>query len=121
MEKKAAESASDTQRLKRAFVALEKMRARLEGLENAATEPIAIIGMGCRFPGGANDPAAYWGLLRDGVDAIRQVPADRWDADRFYDPDRTQQGKINTRNSGFLDVDVYQFDPQFFDISGGKL
>ena len=117
MDKKAAESASDTQRLKRAFVALERMQAKLKGLEYARIEPIAIIGMGCRFPGGANCPAAYWHLLRDGGDAICRVPADRWDADQFYDPERTRSGKINTRNSGFLDVDVYQFDPQFFGIS----
>jgi myxalamid-type polyketide synthase MxaE and MxaD len=78
-------------------------------------EPIAIIGTGCRFPG-ANDPAAFWRLLRDGVDAIREVPADRFDQHAFYDPDPTIPGKMNTRWGGFLEQ-VDQFDYNFFGIS----
>ena len=78
-------------------------------------EPIAIIGIGCRFPG-ANDPAAFWQLLRDGVDAIREVPADRFDQHAFYDPDPAAPGKMNTRWGGFLGQ-VDQFDPNFFGIS----
>ena len=77
----------------------------------ANTEPIAIIGIGCRFPG-ANDPAAFWQLLRDGVDAIREVPADRFDQHAFYDPDPATPGKMNTRWGGFLEQ-VDQFDAQF--------
>src|ERR1019366_2708644 len=67
----------------------------------AKNEPIAIIGIGCRFPG-ANDPVAFWQLLRDGVDAIREVPADRFDQQAFYDPDPATPGKMNTRWGGFL-------------------
>jgi acyl transferase domain-containing protein/acyl carrier protein len=78
-------------------------------------DPIAIIGIGCRFPG-ANDPAAFWQLLRDGVDAIREVPADRFDQKAFYDPDPATPGKMNTRWGGFLGQ-VDQFDPHFFGIS----
>ncbi|MGA2604831.1 MAG: beta-ketoacyl synthase N-terminal-like domain-containing protein [Verrucomicrobiia bacterium] len=78
-------------------------------------EPIAIIGIGCRFPG-ANDPAAFWQLLRDGVDAIREVPADRFDQHAFYDPNPAAPGKMNTRWGGFLGQ-VDQFDPNFFGIS----
>ena len=78
-------------------------------------EPIAIIGIGCRFPG-ANDPAAFWQLLRDGVDAIREVPADRFDQHAFYDPDPATPGKMNTRWGGFLEQ-VDQFDANFFGIS----
>src|SRR5579859_371206 len=78
-------------------------------------EPIAIIGVGCRFPG-ANDPAAFWQLLRDGVDAIREVPADRFDQRAFYDPDPATPGKMNTRWGGFLEQ-VDKFDPGFFGIS----
>jgi len=78
-------------------------------------EPIAIIGVGCRFPG-ANDPEAFWQLLRDGVDAIREVPADRFDQHAFYDPDPAAPGKMNTRWGGFLGQ-VDQFDPNFFGIS----
>ncbi len=78
-------------------------------------EPIAIIGIGCRFPG-ANSPEAFWQLLRDGVDAITEVPSDRWDNARFYDPDPTQPNKTNQRWGGFLEQ-VDQFDPQFFGIA----
>jgi acyl transferase domain-containing protein/acyl carrier protein len=81
----------------------------------AKNEPIAIIGIGCRFPG-ANDPAAFWQLLRDGVDAIREVPADRFDQHAFYEPDPAIPGKMNTRWGGFLGQ-VDQFDPDFFGIS----
>ena len=81
----------------------------------AKNEPIAIIGIGCRFPG-ADDPAAFWQLLRDGVDAIREVPADRFDQHAFYDPDPATPGKMNTRWGGFLGQ-VDQFDPHFFGIS----
>jgi myxalamid-type polyketide synthase MxaE and MxaD len=81
----------------------------------AKNEPIAIIGIGCRFPG-ANDPTAFWQLLRDGVDAIREVPADRFDQHAFYDPDPATPGKMNTRWGGFLEQ-VDQFDPNFFGIS----
>jgi acyl transferase domain-containing protein/acyl-CoA synthetase (AMP-forming)/AMP-acid ligase II len=78
-------------------------------------EAIAIIGIGCRFPG-ANGPEAFWQLLHDGVDAISEVPAFRWNADAFYDPNSNQPGKMNTRWGGFLEQ-VDQFDPHFFGIS----
>src|SRR5580700_1645110 len=77
--------------------------------------PIAITGIGCRFPG-ANDPAAFWQLLRDGVDAIRDVPADRFDQHAFYDPDPATPGKMSTRWGGFLEQ-VDRFDANFFGIS----
>jgi acyl transferase domain-containing protein len=78
-------------------------------------EPIAIIGVGCRFPH-ANNPESFWKLLHNGIDAIAQVPKDRWDVDAFYDPDPAIPGKMNTRWGGFLDQ-VDQFDPNFFGIS----
>ena len=81
----------------------------------ATTEPIAIIGIGCRFPG-ASGPQAFWQLLRDGVDAIREVPADRFILRDFYDPDPATPGKMTTRWGGFLEH-VDQFDPHFFGIS----
>jgi iturin family lipopeptide synthetase A len=77
-------------------------------------EPIAIIGIGCRFPR-ANGPDAFWKLLKDGVDAISEVPANRWDIGQFYDPDPSVPGKMNTRWGGFLDQ-VEEFDPEFFAI-----
>jgi acyl transferase domain-containing protein/acyl carrier protein len=79
-------------------------------------EPIAIIGIGCRFPGGVNDPAGFWRLLRDGVDAISDVPATRWDADAFYASRAATPGKTVTRWGGFLEhVDL--FDAAFFGIT----
>ena len=81
----------------------------------ATNEPIAIIGIGCRFPG-AKDPQAFWQLLRDGVDAITEVPAERFKLDAFYDPDPAAPGKTNTRWGGFVSQ-VDQFDPHFFGIS----
>jgi acyl transferase domain-containing protein/surfactin synthase thioesterase subunit len=78
-------------------------------------EPIAIIGMGCRFPG-AHNPEAFWQLLTDEVDAISEVPSDRWDVDAFYDPKPGTPGKMNTRWGGFL-PQVDRFDPHFFGIA----
>ena len=78
-------------------------------------EPIAIIGIGCRFPG-AQNPQAFWKMIRDGVDKISEVPESRWDAESFYDPDKSKPGKANTRWGGFLDS-IDQFDPQFFGIA----
>ncbi len=72
--------------------------------------------MSCRFPGGVTDPESFWQLLKNGVDAITEVPASRWDADAFYDPNPDAAGKIYTRYAGFL-AEVDQFDPQFFGIS----
>jgi myxalamid-type polyketide synthase MxaE and MxaD len=88
---------------------------RAEQNREATTEPIAIIGIGCRFPG-AHGPEAFWQLLREGVDAITEVPGDRFDLHAFYDPDPAAPGKMNTRWGGFLDQ-VDQFDPHFFGIS----
>ena len=79
-------------------------------------EPIAIVGMGCRFPGGVIDPDSYWSLLDQGVDAIAEVPPERWDIDAVYDPDPSVAGKMMTRSMGFIQ-DVDQFDPAFFDIA----
>jgi microcystin synthetase protein McyD len=79
-------------------------------------EPIAIIGMACRFPGGADDPGQFWQLLCEGRDAIRRVPPERWDADLHYDPDRDAAGKTCTQHGGFIDgIDL--FDAQYFGIS----
>ncbi|NEO44601.1 MAG: SDR family NAD(P)-dependent oxidoreductase [Moorea sp. SIO4A3] len=78
-------------------------------------EAIAIIGMGCRFPG-AKNPEAFWELLCNGIDAITEVPASRWDNELFYDPDISKPGKTNSRWGGFLEQ-VDEFDPHFFGIS----
>jgi acyl transferase domain-containing protein/ubiquinone/menaquinone biosynthesis C-methylase UbiE len=101
--------------VKRALLELREMRAQLEAAERERAEPIAIVGMGCRFPG-ADSPAAFWRLLRDGVDAVREVPADRWDLDSFFDADPAAPGKMSTRWGGFVDG-IDRFDPGFFGIS----
>lgn len=80
-----------------------------------ADDPIAIVAVACRFPGSA-DPDAYWDLLSGGVDAIREIPDDRFDIDEFYDPDPEAPGKIYSRNGGYLDA-IDGFDPEFFGIS----
>jgi acyl transferase domain-containing protein/predicted amino acid dehydrogenase/short-subunit dehydrogenase len=79
-------------------------------------EPIAIVGMACRFPGRVNDPAAFWELLRGGVDAITEVPPERWNASRFYHPNAAAPGRMVSRWGGFVD-NVNAFDAAFFGIA----
>ncbi len=82
----------------------------------AKNEAIAIIGFGCRFPGDAIDGESYWRVLRDGIDAISEVPRERWSLDEHFSSNRDDPGKMYTRHGGFLrDVDL--FDPAFFRIS----
>ena len=97
------------------LLALE-LDAKVQQLEKARIEPIAIIGLGCRIPGGCNDAAGYWSLLDQGRDAIREVPADRWNIDDYYDPDPDAPGRMSSRWGGFLD-NVDSFDAAFFGIS----
>lgn len=101
--------------LKRAFIALEQMQAKLEALERKQNEPIAVIGIGCRFPG-AEGPEAFWQMLQNGVDAITEVPPDRWNIDEYYDPNPGTPNKMYIRTGGFID-NVDRFDPDFFSIS----
>ncbi|MBU8897886.1 type I polyketide synthase [Corallococcus sp. M34] len=82
----------------------------------ALSEPIAIIGMGLRFPGGADTPESFWELLDQGRDAISTIPASRWDLDAYYDPTPGTPGKMYTRHGSFIQG-VEDFDPQFFGIS----
>ncbi|HEV2718060.1 MAG TPA: polyketide synthase, partial [Terriglobales bacterium] len=77
---------------------------------------IAIIGIGCRLPGGVSDAESFWKLLIEGRDAITDVPADRWNVERYYDPEPGIDGKTFAKRGGFLDQ-IDQFDPQFFGIS----
>jgi len=102
--------------LKDAFLELRKTRLERDVLKFRQTEPIAIIGMGCRFPQGADSPEAYWELLRNGINTVAQVPAERWDIDRYYDPDPDAPGQMYTRYGSFIE-DVDRFDAHFFGIS----
>src|SRR5262245_3978605 len=89
------------------------MQGKVDAIERARTEPIAIVGMGCRFPGGADSPVAFWQLLKNGVDAISEAPGDRWNSGS--DENFSVNEKIS-RWGGFL-KQVDQFDPLFFGIS----
>ena len=79
-------------------------------------EGIAIIGIGCRFPGNVSDAESFWKLLTDEREAVSEVPTDRWNVERFYDPEPGIAGKTIAKRGGFLDS-IDQFDPQFFGIS----
>jgi len=97
------------------LLALDLQR-RLKQYERIETEPIAVIGLGCRFPGGADNPDAFWQLLHNGVDVISEVPPERWDIDAFFDPDTQAPGKMVSRWGGFLEK-IDQFDAGFFGIA----
>ncbi|MGB9308900.1 MAG: type I polyketide synthase [Mycobacterium sp.] len=97
---------------------IDDLTARLEIAEKASTEPIAVVGMGCRFPGGVNNPEEFWDLLRDGRSGIVRVPANRWDADAYYTDDHTVPGTICSTEGGFLTSwQPDEFDAEFFSIS----
>ncbi|WP_018385947.1 type I polyketide synthase [Wenjunlia vitaminophila] len=102
--------------LKQAYLTMERLQRKVEEYERARTEPIAVVGLGCRFPGGVVDGDSYWRLLTDGTDAVGEIPADRWDNDAYYDEEPGRPGKINTRAGGFLDR-IDRFDHDFFGIS----
>ncbi len=93
-----------------------QLQTRVDVMESQRVEPIAIIGMSCRFPGGANSPESFWELLKNGVDAITEVPHDRWNIDEYYDPDPEKPGKMSSRWGGFI-RDVELFDAHFFGIA----
>lgn len=112
-----AEPLSSEQRtaLQNAIFLLKQSQARVAALEAAQREPIAIVGVGCRFPGAPN-PDDYWNVLRNGIDAVREVPEDRYNVDDYFDSDPSAPGKVYTRWGGYLDG-IDQFDADFFGIS----
>ena len=97
---------------------IDDLTARLEIAEKADVEPIAVVGMACRLPGGVSTPADYWQLLHDGVSGVIRVPEDRWDADAYFSSDHTRPGTICNREGGFLTSwRPDEFDAEFFGIS----
>ncbi|WP_308401310.1 beta-ketoacyl synthase N-terminal-like domain-containing protein, partial [Streptomyces sp. AC512_CC834] len=103
--------------LRKSMLDNERLRRQNADLEAAAGEPIAIVGMACRFPGGATSPDELWQLVADGVDAVSGFPTDRgWDIDGVYDPEPGKTGRTVSREGGFLH-DAADFDPAFFGIS----
>src|SRR5579863_8726591 len=103
--------------LERARKTIRDLREKLAAAEaRSRPEPIAVIGMAFRFPGAGTDAGKLWQMIAEGRDAVRPVPADRWDGDAWFDPRTQAPGKINTRQAAFLD-DVRRFDAGFFDIT----
>jgi len=100
----------------REVLARELIRAGTVFPLHALAEPVAVVGIGCRFPGNVTGPESLWRLLLDGEDAVGEVPADRWDADAFYDPDPAAPGRMTTKWGGFVS-DVAGFDADFFGIT----
>lgn len=86
-------------------------------MDRDAQVPIAIIGIGCRFPGGANSPEEFWKLLSEGRNAWSKVPKDRFNEDAFHHPNQDVNGTISHRGGHFLSEDISRFDPTFFGIS----
>ena len=101
--------------LRDALVHIRKLRSELDKARSSHAEPVAVVGMACRFPGGVTDPESYWRLLRDGTCAVGKL-TDRWDVDAWFDQDPDVAGKLYTQHGGYLS-DVDAFDPDVFGIS----
>src|SRR5215207_4198283 len=92
-------------------------RSILRSATESQVTSVAIIGIGCRFPGGVNGPESYWNFLLEKGCGISEVPADRWSLAAYFDPDPDAIGKSRSKWGGFLQEDVFGFDPAFFDMS----
>jgi acyl transferase domain-containing protein/SAM-dependent methyltransferase/acyl carrier protein len=102
--------------IKKALYEIRTLKAKLHDLSQAQNEPLAIVGIGLRFPGGASNAASYWRILAERVNAVTEIPAARWNIDDIYDPDPDAPGKMYSRHGAFL-PDVDGFDAHMFGVS----
>ena len=108
--------AKEHERIQRAMDAIDRLQQRLAEVERAPGESIAVMGMGCRFPGQVNSPESFWQLLEAARHGICKTPDDRWNSDHYLDSNPNTVGKIITNQGGFLDR-IQEFDPGFFGIT----
>jgi acyl transferase domain-containing protein/acyl carrier protein len=116
MSNNSQENSNYKELMKNALLEIKKLRSELAQSKETGSEPIAIIGMECRFPGKAVNLKGFWELLKNGEDAITEVPSSRWNMNDFYDSNSETPGKTYTKHGGFLQS-VDEFDPLFFGIS----
>jgi len=109
---------STNELLKQSILTIRELRLELDKARRKdQEEPIAIVGMACRFPGGANNPERYWNVVRDGVDTLMAVPGERWDVERSFAPPPGKPGRSYIRAAHFLTEDVAAFDAGFFQMA----
>ena len=106
----------DLSPIKKALYEIRTLKGKLQDLSQSRNEPIAIIGVGLRFPGGASDAASYWKILSDRLSTVTEVPAARWKIDDYYDSDPEAAGKMYSRHGSFL-ADIAGFDAHLFGVS----
>lgn len=106
------------EQIQRSLIAIRKLKEENSRLkENHGKEPIAVIGMSCKFPGGTDSISKFWKSLMEGKDLISELPDDRWNTDKFYHPNKDNEGTYYTKYGGVLKRNLKEFDPVFFNIS----